>query len=219
ERPPSGSNSVTPQQPIEVDAIHFRGVRRLSHLALMNSQQRFEIVALESVQGLAASDRVGLLAIDSDVIGWLVRLRERLWLLEDQAPLQVIAQLTDISRPSREAQAIDELLGPQRGGLLGIASQRAEDLVDDRWDVLGALTKRGDVNFHHRKAKIQVGSELSGIDRGSKVLVGGGDDSNVHRLVDVGANSSNLAVLEGPKQLRLQFAGKLADFIQEDGSP
>ena len=91
---------MTPQQSIEIDAIHLGRVRCLSHLALMNSQQRLEIAALEPVQSLAASDRVGLLTIDSDVIGGFIRLGEGLWLLEDQAPLQVIAELTDVSGPS-----------------------------------------------------------------------------------------------------------------------
>src|SRR5262249_59917317 len=96
----------------------------------MNSQQRLEIAALESIQGLAAGDRVGLLAIDPELVGRFIRLGERLWLLADQAPLQVVAELTEVSGPSREAQAIDELLGSQRRGVVAVAAHWCEDFID-----------------------------------------------------------------------------------------
>ena len=51
-----------------------------------------------------------------------------------------------------------------------------------------------------------------------QIPVGGGDEAHIHPQRPIGADTLDLALLQGPQQLGLQAEGQFADLVQEQGA-
>src|SRR5690606_6496766 len=81
--------------------------------------------------------------------------------------------------------------------------------------VAAAGPQRRDVDVDHVDAEEQILAEAAVLDRGLEVAVGGRDQPHVGLELLVGADRSNLALLERAQQLGLDLQRDLADLVEE----
>src|SRR5690554_3330141 len=64
----------------------------------------------------------------------------------------------------------------------------------------------------------EVGTKASGSNLLPEVAVGGGDNTHVHLVLGITANTLHLPALQCPQELGLCGQGKLSHLVQEQGS-
>ena len=94
-----------------------------------------------------------------------------------------------------------------------------EEVAGEKRDVRPPLAERRHDDRDHLQAVEEILAEVPLLDLGREVLVRGGEDANVHLEDAVGADGTDLAVLENPKELHLEGGTHLADLVEEDGAP
>jgi hypothetical protein len=89
----------------------------------------------------------------------------------------------------------------------------------ERGNVLGAFAEGGSSNGEDAQPEVQILPEGSVCHHRGKIAVGGGNDPDVEGDPTAFASKPlDLAILEDIQQSRLTRQGKLADFVQQEGS-
>src|SRR6185369_12161461 len=114
---------------------------------------------------------------------------------DHREPLDDVAQLPDVSRPSVPRQARHRL-GGDLEPLAATVRVHPKEVLDEEGDVLRALAQRGHVNLDDGNAVVEVFPEPASLDLLPEVLVRGRDHPDVGLDVAVGADSTELAGLE-----------------------
>ena len=99
---------------------------------------------------------------------------------------------------------------------LQLAVVQADEVLDQRRDVLAALAQRRDLDAEDVEAVVEVVAEAAGLDLAAQVAVGGGDDAHVDLDRRRGADRQDLLGLDGAQQLDLQAERQVADLVEED---
>ena len=79
-----------------------------------------------------------------------------------------------------------------------------------------AVPDRGEHERHHAEPVVQIFAEASGLDFGLQLLVGGRDQTHVHRDFSGAAKAPEGLGLEHLEELGLQLRREVADLIEED---
>ena len=138
---------------------------------------------------------------------------------QDHGPLQRIVELADVSLPGGGHQApdrgvihaVDALAQPP-----GVPGQEGRHQLGD---ILAAVSQGGQVDRDDVEPVIEIGSKPPGGDLGLHVLVRGRDHPRPKCDRPGCADRKDLLALDGPKQLRLDRRGHLADLVEEDRPP
>ena len=85
-------------------------------------------------------------------------------------------------------------------------------------NVLSTLTEWRHADVQHVQAKVEVPAEVAHLHQAPEVLVGGGDDPNVHPDGFLPPHPVELPFLQDPEELGLGGEGHLSDLVQEDGA-
>ena len=83
-------------------------------------------------------------------------------------------------------------------------------------DILFSFSQRGQRNGNDVEPIVEVLPESFLFNRGFKSSVGGGDNSDIHRVGLGPPHRFDLSFLEDPQQFHLNFNRQFADFIEED---
>jgi hypothetical protein len=80
-------------------------------------------------------------------------------------------------------------------------------------DILGTLSKRGDLDLYHVEPVIEVHAETFLLDEFLEISVRGRDDAYIHLHGPDPAQGNELPFLNGPKKLDLKDWGDIADLV------
>ena len=132
--------------------------------------------------------------------------------------LDDVVELAHVALPG---QRHEQLQGGAVGAfeaLLQLAVVDADEVLDQRRDVLAPLAQRRDLDVDDVEAVVEVVAELARLDLAPQVAVGGGDDADVDLDRRRGADRQDLLRLDGAQQLDLQAERQVADLVEEDGA-
>src|SRR5690606_28032953 len=93
-----------------------------------------------------------------------------------------------------------------------------EEVAGEQDDVAGAFAQGREFNGEDVEAEEEVLAEAALAREGFEVLVGGGDDADVHAAGGVGADGLDLVVLEGAEELGLGDGREFGDLVEEERS-
>ena len=94
----------------------------------------------------------------------------------------------------------------------------AQEVLAQQRDVVLALHQGRDLQGDHVDAVVEVLAEVAPLHFALQVLVGGGQDPEIHGDFRGAAHPHQGLFLEHPQQLDLHGGGHLADLVQEDGA-
>ena len=94
----------------------------------------------------------------------------------------------------------------------------ANEVVDQRRDIVAALAQRRQFDVEDIEPVEKVGAELALLDQLFQILVGGGDAAEVHLDDLVAAHARDLALLQNAQQIGLRLQADVANFVEENRS-
>ena len=142
---------------------------------------------------------------------------QRVAVTEIHGVFQHIVELPDVSGPVIALEELHDLTGDGLDLLGHLLVQPLQLIVRKQRDVLRPLAEGGDVDIHHVQPVVEVLPELPVLHHLPEILVGGGNDPNVHRL-RLAAHSGDLPLLQDPQELRLDVVGELVHLVQKDSA-
>ena len=83
-------------------------------------------------------------------------------------------------------------------------------------DVASSFAERRYREGKHIQTVIQILTEIVPCRVSPQVMVGGGDDPDIHRLRGLAADAGDLTGLQDPQQGRLEIQRHVSDLIEED---
>src|SRR5262249_25824176 len=89
--------------------------------------------------------------------------------------------------------------------------------IHQEGDVLLAVAERGEADGEDRESEVEVLAEAAGLSLGPEVLLARGGEGGVEREGRAaGAETPELAVLDGAEQLGLEVQGQVVDLVEEE---
>ena len=137
-----------------------------------------------------------------------------------------VGHFPDISRPTIAFQQLSRV-GSERITNLVLAAGFCKKMIQQQTHVRNqaaipisgpAIPKGWHANLNDTQSVEKVFAELTLFHHLSKVLIGGGDDANVHLGGLVTTDFPDLLLLQNPQQTHLETGRCLTDFIKENGS-
>jgi len=99
-----------------------------------------------------------------------------------------------------------------------LAAEALDEVADEERKIFGAFAKSGDLDGENVQAVKEVAAKGALGDKLCEVLIGGGDNADVHALGAVAAEAFEFLLLEDAKEFGLEFQGKVADFIEKESA-
>jgi len=97
-----------------------------------------------------------------------------------------------------------------------LAAKSLDEVAHEERKIFGALAQRGDLNGENVQAVVEVTAKSAFGDALGKINVGGGNDADVNALGAIAAEAFEFLLLKDAKKFRLEFEGKIADFVEEE---
>ncbi len=138
---------------------------------------------------------------------------------QHQAALDHVLQLAHVARPGVPRKGVQIAWGHAELLLLVGLGEGAQKEISQKWNVVGALAKRGHLDFYDGNTEIEVFAESAFADHLLQVAVGGADHANVHLAGKVRSQPLDFAFLQHAQQFGLQRKGEIADFIDKNRAP
>src|SRR5690606_7464329 len=135
---------------------------------------------------------------------------------ENDGALDGVLELADVPRP---AVGLEELDRPLRetGHLLAVVlREAAQEFLGEEADVAGPIAERRERHRDDGEAVVHVLAQLARLERILDILVGGGDDTDVHPDLLLAAEAAEGTLLEGAQQLDLDVRLHLRDLVEEE---
>ena len=101
---------------------------------------------------------------------------------------------------------------------IGARGVAGDEMVGERWDVLGMLAKGGHGDGDNVEAVEEVKAEFFVGDRFLEVFVGGGDEADVEFDGGGAAEADKFPLLKDAQEFSLQRGRKFRHFVEEDGT-
>jgi hypothetical protein len=137
---------------------------------------------------------------------------------EDQCPLDAVLELPDVAGPAPLPEGFHGLLAhPWRALHLHVTAEAGQEVVDQERDVAGPVSEGRDLQGHDGEPEEEILPEPLLRHGLLKILVGGGDEPDVHGEGRGAADALEGLLLEDTKNLRLNARGQIADLVQEEG--
>src|SRR5437879_4323767 len=99
-----------------------------------------------------------------------------------------------------------------------LAAESLYEVTHEEREIFGALAKGGDLNGENIQPIVKVAAKGALGNEFREVLIGGGNDPDVHTLRAVATQALELLLLKNAKKFRLKLEGKVANFIEEKGA-
>ena len=90
-----------------------------------------------------------------------------------------------------------------------------EEMLYQQRNVFPALVEARQFDFHNAQAIVEVLPKLAGSHHFGQVTVAGSHDTDIHRSVLVGADASDLLLLNRAKQIDLKAGFRLRNFVKK----
>jgi serine/threonine protein kinase len=212
---------VTTAKLTKVRAIHASSTRGARQVAVVATQELGNVSALptyeRSLFGRPKRQRVVEWLVRngwSDVAARLVgeRIPQRRIAEQDRA-LDGGAELADVTRPIMSPKLIQQVLRCAR-----MPGELFVEGLDQQWNVVAALAQSGQSQGHDVEPVVEIGAEVTTVDRSTQVLVRGGDDTDVDARLIAPADALDHAILDHAQQPRLQIERQLSDLVEEHGA-
>ena len=150
-------------------------------------------------------------------LGWQIAQANAWCIRKDHRPLDGVLELTNVTGPP--------VVHHRRHGVGGHgfhvflhSRRRSNKKVVHEWrNILAAVAQRRHRDDEGTQAEIQILTERAILDGRPEIAVGGRDDACVHFDAAFGADTPDLALLQGTQQLCLHRWSDLADLVEEDG--
>src|SRR5213080_1240156 len=130
--------------------------------------------------------------------------------------LDHVAELAHVARPRVAHELREGLVGDAVDALLARHLAVAQELADQKRDVLDALAQRRDAYRHHVDTVVEVLAHPALGHRLRQLHVGGRDDPHVDLDAAVGAELLDLALLEHAQELQLHVERDALDLVEEE---
>jgi hypothetical protein len=137
---------------------------------------------------------------------------------EDHGTFEGVFELADISFPGGFDEAIDGGGFDAADAFAEFACEAIEEVGNEFGDVFGTIAEGWHFDVHDIEAVVEVGAELSGLDGGGEVAVGGGEDAGLDADGLDGSDGEDLFIFDGAEELGLGAGSEFADFIEEEGA-
>ena len=128
-------------------------------------------------------------------------------------PGDQIAQFADIAGPGMGEKSGN---GPRRKIL--VRSFEAQKMFREGDDVLGALAQRRNAELKLAETVKEILAKAAFLDRGFKILIGGGDNANIDSDLAVTAKTIKGLAVEYAQQFHLSLQLQFADFVEEQSA-
>ena len=132
---------------------------------------------------------------------------------QHQGALHDVGQFTHIARPAVTSQQLLGLFGHCRHNIVG--SMCLQHLACQRQHITGTLGQGWNTQTEGADTEVQIFTEFTCGDGGTQILVGGGDQAEIHRDRALRTDTGDLLFLNHAQQLGLKANRHLADFVQE----
>lgn len=132
--------------------------------------------------------------------------------------LDHVGELAHVSGPAVDLEASHRFVVDAWGiAPLGLGVP-CEEASRERWDVVGSLAQRRQLDLEDLDPEEEVLAEPAGADLRPQGSVGRGDQPEVHGNRAVGPQWEHLAVLQHSEQLHLHLQRHLRHLVEEDGA-
>jgi hypothetical protein len=132
--------------------------------------------------------------------------------------LERVAQFADISRPRVAHENVEHFRADAADVLAVLGVDVAQDVLDEKGNVLFVFAKRRQVNVKDVQAEVKVLAQLAAADGLLRIFVGGGYDAHVDGSFRFASEAADFAVFENAQELRLRGGGHFADFIEQESA-
>src|SRR5580704_16757262 len=178
---------------------------------MMGLQNFQDYLALEFTGGFAGQgfQRDGTVQVDLGIEELLLVadyqvIADYVFTAQDDIALDQVLEFADVSWPMIFVQHGHEVEREGAGAAVVFAVVIFEEVVNERLDVATALAEWRHAQIDHVDAVVQILTEGSILNFDVQLAVGGADDADFDFLVFLGADATELAVLQQLQQLGLQ---------------
>ncbi len=130
-----------------------------------------------------------------------------------------ILQFPDITRPGITGDGVECLLSEFHRGVVELFADLLQQEYGEFDDVPSPFTQRRQIELHHPQAEVEVAAKFSLLHPLFEILVGGGDETNIHLFRPLGTDGFDLAILQYPQQPCLSGCRQFADLVKKEGAP
>src|SRR5580700_5848891 len=138
---------------------------------------------------------------------------------EYQGPLDKVFQFSDVSWPFPAHQSIHGFRGDGFNGLVHAPAMLPNEIADQKGNVAAPFAQRGQADRKDAQAVVEVTPELPFGHAVSQIAIGSRDQPYVDADRMSAAYPLELPILQHAQELRLQFQGKVANFVQKQRAP
>src|SRR5579872_6345354 len=136
---------------------------------------------------------------------------------KQNCPPHRVFQFPDVSGPIMVAQIAHRGVRERSSRLAGLAL--LEEIIDQQRDILFPLAKRGDIDLHGTQPKKEIFAKIPALDISPQVTRGRGKNAGVKRKRVTGSDGPEFPLLQHRREFTLDMQRKIADFLQQDGTP
>src|SRR6266571_2892133 len=152
-----------------------------------------------------------------DFLGEVFR-RNHAAAFQDSNAFYSIFELAHIARPVIVFQHLQGFWCDPRQMLLFLSIKTSDKMRHQQRDIRQTLPQGWQSNGNDIEAPIQIIAELLAGHEVFKILIGGGDDTDIHFNGADAANALKLAFLEDAQNFDLQCRAHLSDFVEENSA-
>src|SRR5262249_4054343 len=129
--------------------------------------------------------------------------------------LHDVFEFADVPRPRIVAEHLSRLGGDHIDATVHAQSKLADEVVDERVDVVGTLAQRRQRDRADVQAGVEVVTEVSRFDHPGKIAVRGGDHADIDVDRTGSAETLEFLLLQHAEEFWLQLERDLAHLIEE----
>src|SRR6266853_997842 len=218
-----GRDAVGLELAVEVAALDAQALGGAGHVPLVGSQLAQDERALEGLarlleRALALGVLGGRLRVaGTERRGQILR-RDDVVRAHDHEPLHHVAQLAHVARPVVGEEVGERLDRDRLGPLAVLGREHGHEVCDEGRQVLLPLTERRHLDRDDVQAVVEILPEPARRDALGQVLVGGGEDTDVHPDGVLAPHPLEGLLLESAQHLGLGLEAHVADLVKEEGA-
>src|SRR5438094_156913 len=137
---------------------------------------------------------------------------------QEQRSLQGVLELADVPRPGMGPQAGVQVGRERRRGQTMLSGELREQRLRDQEQVVPALPQRRQVEHDGAQPEEEIFPKAAFLHAVRQLVVGGGDNADVHGSRFRAPDPPDLLVLQRAQQLGLEGEREVADLVEEQGA-
>ena len=133
----------------------------------------------------------------------------------DYRPLNEILQFADVTRPMMAFERFHHFLGDAVDRFVLSLGELSNEVSCQKRDIAVSFPQGRQVDGKDIQPVVKIGAKLLLLDHAPQVLIGRRDHAHVHWDGAAATKALDLPLLQNAQEFRLEFQGKVADFIEE----